>query len=182
MADYKPDRALVTGFAASLQFLKPDDELMQLWLNTMASGDYAFGYGLLRSDADAYDPFGVLVALNGGDWVWDDQDEAWGFANSATTLNPLTMMKWLGMERNHGLDWANNFLDSVTLLTDRSTDFTPIVAVLREALIKVEDDRGRINDASQAAYSRGVQSIDSPFSHRETRRNYDAAPFYGRRV
>ncbi|UTC29427.1 hypothetical protein BAMBUS_03450 [Brevundimonas phage vB_BpoS-Bambus] len=175
----KPDRALVLEFSSALHALKPDEEAFTLWLNTMAGGDYAFGYGLLRTYEDEYDPFGVLVALNGGDWRWDAQDESWAYADSATTLNPLTLAKWLGMERDW--DWLNIFLDALTRLSDQNASFPPIVAVLREALDTARISRDRFNDGVHLAHTSRMSGPNSGMiDERRTYRDYVRNPFYAR--
>ncbi|USN14148.1 hypothetical protein KABACHOK_03120 [Brevundimonas phage vB_BpoS-Kabachok] len=174
----KPDRALVLEFSSALQFLKPDEEAFTLWLNTMAGGDYAFGYGLLRSYEDEYDPCGILVAINGGDWRWDAQDESWAYADSATTLNPMTVAKWLGMARDW--HWLNIFLDSLTRLSDQSTAFAPIVAVLREALSTMQTTRERFHDGVHLAHTSGRMLGPNSDLRSENLMRRDLKPFYVR--
>ena len=177
---FKPDHAVVLELASCLQMLKPDGEAMVLWLNTLASGDYAFGYGLLRSDADAYDPFGVLVDLNGGEWAWDDQDEAWAFAGSAVTMNPVYLARWLGMQGD--MVWQRTFVDAVTRLADSSDGFLPVVETLRQALEAAKAARERLGDAYRLAHTGGL--MDGPHmsgaAAGQMIQRYDRKPFYSR--
>lgn len=173
---FKPDHAQVLEFSSALQFLKPDSEAMDLWLNTMAAGDYAFGYGLLRSADDAYDPFGVLVELNGGEWEWDDQDEAWAFAGSAAALKPRTLASWLGM--SFEATWLDLFLDAVTRMTDASDSFTPVVETLRAALQASQTARSRLGDAYRLSQSMNAR-LDTNVSRDTALRRYDHKGFYG---
>lgn len=171
----KPDRARVLEFTSYFQVLEPDEEALTLWINTMMSGDYRFGYGLLRSADDDYDPFGVLAALQGGDWTWDAQDEAWAFKGSATTLNPFEFARWMGMKSNY--EWVQKFLDAATTLADQCVDFESFCAVLRAAFDNAGAGRQRLNEASHAAFSR----LDGPNRTIDADslrvRNYSRAPF-----
>lgn len=172
----KTDRARVLEFAAFFQVLRPDEEAVTLWINTMASGDYRFGFGLLRSADDDYDPLGVLAALQGVDWTWDEQDEAWAYKGSATTLNPFEFGKWLGIKAGD-YDWLSRFVESLAQLADQSPSFAAVCACLQEAQTHAQHARERLMGASQAAHNiRGPDSMERVESL--DRRRYDRTPFY----
>lgn len=176
MADFNPDRALVIEIAAALSILQPDDDAMTLWINSMASDDYKFGSGLLRSVEDEYDPLGVLVMLNGGEWVWDENDEAWAYEGSAVDLSSSRLMTFLRVKYFDAL-MADHLLEAVVRMTDQNQGFGPIVATLRAAMAKKAADRARLNDAARASMtSKGLPHRDESLMH--SRKNYDLKPFY----
>lgn len=173
----KLDRALVLEFSSFVQVLKPDEEAMTLWINTMASGDYRFGFGLLRSADDEYDPLGVLAALQGVDWTWDEQDEAWAYKGSAVTLNPLMFGRWIGA-RDTDIHWLTRFVEALAGLTDRSADFTPICEALRTAMADAAKVRSRLDEAQYLAADRGVIGPHDGVVRDTIKRRYDRTPFY----
>lgn len=178
MADFNPDRALVIEIAAALSILQPDDDAMTLWINSMASDDYKFGSGLLRSVEDEYDPLGVLVMLNGGEWVWDENDEAWAYEGSAVDLSSSRLMVFLRV-KHYDATMADHLLEALVRMADNNQGFAPIASTLRAAMEKKSADHTRLNDAARASVT--VRSpLDRDHAFERTRKNYDLKPFYAR--
>lgn len=171
-------------FASLITLLQPDRDAWDLWLNAMASGDYRFGFGLLRSADDEYDPWGVLVMLNGGQWVWDEAEEAWAFRKSAVALEPIDMVRWLGCQRANAtpletFQRAQQGLTTlVSALADTVSDFGSVVSVLRAAHATSMGDRERLIHAIKASTSFGASGPDAVDRSVDI---FSRSPFYGRR-
>ncbi len=110
-------------------------ETLQEWTAMLKSGDFKFGYGLLRSAANEYDALGVLADTMGLEWEWDEDAGAWSVCGSAETFTAKAadMIFDRSMSGNLDRKWLDRFLGLVMGTCDGSTSFREIATLLDEA-------------------------------------------------
>jgi hypothetical protein len=165
--------------ASCLQVLKPNDDRVALWINAMTSGDYKFGYGLLRSADDEYDPMGVLAAISLPDWTWDDQEGGWAIHGDALFVEPVMLADWLEMQGALGRwEWVDRFQRTLASVTDGSASFGDVATLLEQARRLQASAAHRLNIRKSIPDS---YRVDTDFSSLEDRvLAYHRGPFYGR--
>jgi hypothetical protein len=169
--------------ASFVNIMKPDPMLLELWISAMASGDYKFGFGLLRSGEDEFDPFGVLAAISQPDWRWDDREGGWAIADDAIYVPPNLVSEWLSLKPPAGLKGGTEltvvetFQAQVIRIADGSSSFAEVVELLRQGVVTAAREKRRLQEAKD---TRRRLMLASPLeSDRGThlRIGYDR-PFY----
>lgn len=154
----------IQEIASCISILRPEPERMELWHGALSSGDYKFGYGLLRSGDDEYDPFGVLAAISYPDWKWDDTEDAWAIGGEALFLTREQIAEWLGIGYHDGLkqsgfgEWIDRFQKAITNAADSGTSFEPVLKLLRAGIERSNQEHKRVEQL------RNDRRIGSPFS------------------
>lgn len=130
----------IQEIASCINVLRPDEDRFAMWLGAMRSGDFKFGYGLLRSADDEYDPFGVLAAISFPSWTWDDAEEAWAVEGEALFLQPTQLAEWLGIRTHPDLQdagimrFVDRFQRAITTAADGASSFAPIALLLERGM------------------------------------------------
>jgi hypothetical protein len=170
--------------ASCLQVLKPQADDLDLWMNAMASGSYKFGYGLLRSADDEYDPFGVLAAISAADWTWNEAEGGWAVDDDALFLDQQRIADWLNMKGGHvdRAAWIERFQQALAKVTDGASHFDEVVTVFQAARRISTNARHRF-DIIDDIHLRDAphMMVGSDFSSIEDRVLRYMRPFYGRR-
>jgi|GEM_PF-5222293 len=160
--------AEVQEIASCLQAMKVETFALEQWLGMMESGSYKFGYGLLRSASDEYDPFGVMVEAFCPEWVWSTPDEAWAFEGDALMISPKKVGEWLGVSLTEQvidagmLEAISNFISLVTEANDSATSFEVVTSLIRRAIARMLDEQNRwsaIRERGPAPDSYGERAL-----------------------
>lgn len=156
------DHAEAQALAGSMAPLKFADDLMADWLKAMDSGRYKFGCGLLRDEADRYDPLGVLADINEVEWTFDDEEGAWAVDGDVAALNTERMREFFGLQPRTTPGQIDRFERQLITLTDQSTKFSQITSVLRLATViskKTRDIAERVSRTGRDEHL-GMRIID----------------------
>lgn len=141
----------VQEVASSLNVLQPDDMLLEQWIGAMNSGAFKFGFGVLRSGSDEYDPFGVLASISGLEFRWDDGEAAWAIDGDAIFLKPAFAAEALGIRHHEDLvksgvyDRIKNFQDTLLLFADGVGSFSEIADLLMRGRARAKEERERFD-------------------------------------
>lgn len=141
----------VQEIASCLNIMRPDQMLYEAWVGALSSGAYKFGYGVLRSGEDEYDPFGVLAATSYPAWTWDEVESAWALDGDVMYLPSQSIAEWLGVSTskdlvNGGLlGVIERFAKRINDVADGASDFKPVVDLLKGAWTRAEQERDRLN-------------------------------------
>lgn len=141
----------VQEVASCLNIMRPDQMLYEAWVGALSSGAYKFGYGVLRSGEDEYDPFGVLAATSYPAWTWDETESAWALDGDVMYLSSQSIAEWLGVSTskdlvNGGLFGViERFAKRINEVADGAADFKPVVDLLKGAWERAEQERKRLN-------------------------------------
>lgn len=174
---------LVEEIAAVINTVVPDEMILLNWIGAMRSGDYNFGFGLMRSDEDSYDAFGVLAAISVVEWVWNETDGAWSVEGQVYAPTPVMVARWLGV-RSHAaavdagvLTFTGNMIDRINEVNDSAASFDVLAKLLEDSLDHALKSKQRFKEAR----SRVMQDKYPTISGRQ--KDYisgDIRPFYGR--
>lgn len=134
----------IQEIASQLSVLRPDPERMEAWIGAMKSGAFAFGYGLLRSGDDEYDPFGVLAAISADQWTWDETEQAWAIQGQALMLTTAQIAHWLNLVRP-AEHWVERFRDRLTEAADGAAGFSALVDLLEQAQRRAAAGKHRLD-------------------------------------
>lgn len=173
--------ALAQELASYIQVMQPAEDRLTLWINAMESGEYSFGYGLLRSADDVYDPMGVLAAISAPEWTWDDQEGGWAIDGDALFLPPTRVAEWLEVQtREPSLDsWAMGFQTALATVADGARGFAEVVAVLRDAQKRQSETTSRLSRLSMAELRRmPLPDMDYRLVEDRMMSHMRAGPFY----
>jgi hypothetical protein len=149
----------IQALASCINIIRPNDAQFDLWVGAMESGEYKYGYGVLRSDADEYDPFGVLIAIHYPEWSWDDDEGCWAHVGDTAHLHHKKVMEWLGVEREDAA--LLRFISAVTKLSDTCTHFGPVVRALRAARDRARREKERWGTSRLLGLGRGLDYDDN---------------------
>lgn len=169
--------------ASFVNIMKPDPMLFELWISALASGDYKFGFGLLRSGEDEFDPFGVLAAISQPDWRWNDREGGWAIADDAIYVQPRLVAEWLALKPPAGLKGARelslveSFQAQVIRLADGSSSFGDVVELLRQGVVTAAREKRRLQDAKETRRRHLLASPNESDRGTYLRIGYDQ-PFY----
>lgn len=169
--------------ASFVNILKPDATLIELWISAMASGDYKFGFGLLRSGDDEFDPFGVLAAITQPDWRWDDREGAWAIGGDATYVKSSLVAEWLALNPPAGLKGerelllVETFQALVVRIADGGYSFSDVVDLLRRGIQTASRDKQRLQDAKATRRNLALRSPLDSYVGQSLKIGYDR-PFY----
>jgi hypothetical protein len=147
----------------------------------MESGEYSFGYGLLRSADDVYDPMGVLAAISTPEWTWDEQEGGWAIDGDALFLPPTRVLEWLEIEARgpHLASWAMGFQTALATVADGARGFGEVVKVLRDAQKRKASTTGRASFDELMIRSRApLPDMDFKLIEDRVMRHMRAGPFY----
>lgn len=162
--------ALTTELSSLYNLLKPCETAWTMWAGALSSDAYPSGSGVLRSGDNAYDPMGVLAAINDVDWTWDERDEAWAYEGEVYTLPVARIEEWLGAKGYH----VGDRLSQLQTLLQREADNGSTLSQLGEALLEGKAQAEREHQRfSTARMSRsGVLGMSAEIR--------DTDDFYGR--
>lgn len=142
--------------AAALSVMRADPLLIEAWIGALSSGAYPFGHGLLRSDEDQMDAFGVLIEMNDtSGWSWDPEEGAWSYAGDCYEVAPQTVLNWLIADErvradSYLRDSVIRLINEVQKVNDGASSFAPVVRLLRDANEKAKQDAQRRQDDMRA--------------------------------
>jgi hypothetical protein len=167
----------VQEIASCLAIMKPDFHLYEQWLGMMESGNYKFGYGVLRSADNEYDPFGLMVETFFPEWAWDDDEEAWAFEKSALFVSPRRIGEWLGISLTEQvvsagmLDVIERFAQAVTATGDAARGFNAVVELLRAGATRVAQERQRWEAVQRQRPIRDIYRDERPLFYDDSSRS-----------
>jgi hypothetical protein len=140
------DPGEIQQLASLFNVIRVDALYLENWIGAMTAGAYKFGYGLLRSADDEYDPFGVLAAMYCPDWEWDAAESAWAIDGNPLFLPDKRLIEALGL--NPGLighPRIHQFVEAVTNISDGASSFDPVCHYLREGYALHRAETARMN-------------------------------------
>lgn len=163
--------ALTTEIGSLYNLIRPCTSAWQLWANTLVAGVYSSGSSVLRDGDNAYDPMGVLAAIQDTDWTWDDREEAWACEGHIYTLPPARIALWLGVTHRVHDQHLNNLQAVLQKAADNGATLPSIGACLLEGQAFAEREKHRLDSVrTRSAAPCGVVGAVS----------YHDNSFYGR--
>lgn len=129
--------------------LRPEPTAVETWANALRSGDFKFGYGVLRDGDDCYDPMGVLAATNLVDWTWNETEGVWSVAGKVDYLPDNMILRFLGCDRADAMayTWAGRLGQTIAALNDSAADFDLVAGLLTAALPVHQQEVARMRSA-----------------------------------
>lgn len=144
------DEGMVQQVASAYNVLRPDPLAWEQWVGALSSGAYKYGYGVMRSGDDEYDPMGVLAAISGADWEWNDLEEAWAYQDNTARLSDKAFAAWIGVRyhvdlRRAGFESALERLQTTIIeYGDKVADLATIGDLLKRAQARADAERARL--------------------------------------
>lgn len=160
-------RAVVAALSSALTVLEPAEMEFKAWIAAMRSGAYRHGFGLLRDGDDAYDPFGVLAAINAADFVWDGGQNAYTVGGTCDFLPTTMLLTWLRCATRGNLrtgTFVESFVSEVARLSDGAAGFDELCGPLTEAFEAARARRVKVRTAFEDASPRAIIGKFDPIS------------------
>lgn len=174
--------AAIEGIASILNTCPVDDMALGNWIGALRSGDYKFGFGLMRSDEDLYDAFGVLAAISVVAWTWDEQEGAWSVDGEVYAPKTKMLADWLGVPWNKDTQkvvphFLGLLIDFITEAGDSASSFEDVAYLIDEGRKAAVAKKARFNDSRDRVRSMGTISSER-FSHHDS--VADIRPYFAR--
>lgn len=144
------DEGMVQQVASTYNVLRPDPLAWEHWIGALSSGAYKYGYGVMRSGDDEYDPIGVLAAVSGADWDWHEVDQAWAFKGNTAGLPAEDFAGWIGVRYHADLKRAgfesalDRLQNTIIEFGDKVSDLATIAVLLKRAQVRADSERERL--------------------------------------
>jgi hypothetical protein len=134
---------------SSFNILSPDQVAIETWVGALRSGDFKFGFGVLRDGDDCYDPMGVLAATNLADWTWDENEGVWAVAGKVDFLPDNMILRFLGSERKNAdaYTWAGRLGETVATLNDGAPNLGVVADTIKAAFDQHQRERKKYHTA-----------------------------------
>jgi len=164
--------------ASCISMMAPDEILMESWIGALNSGEFKFGYGVLRSGEDEYDPLGVLAALGCPEWTWNEDEGAWEINGNAYDIPADQVASWLGVPADSGLRTAmkeviERFSGVIVKASDGAKSHADIAKLLTAGIQRAAEQARRLREQRD----RSVMSLRDAGRERPYYSDHIRAPY-----